>query len=459
MGIASLYDAAMKNYPYVITISSEKGGVGKTTLATNLAIFLKALDENLPVSIFSFDNHFTIDKMFAIKGQKQDKDVSDLLLETPGLDLLHTGQYGVNYIPSSGALSGLKTSMKGPMVLARLLASSGISGVLIIDTRPDLDILTQNALFAADQVIIPIKDMASMENCRNIFDLFDKRGMDKKTLSLIPCLVDERVKFEGMFSDQKTLLKAYAINRGYRCHDTYISKSPKVEGLNTNPEGKIYPILTHARSTDVYNQFTQLARSVLQEMNATTEPRSQLFHQWLTAEDTRKKEEFFARLSGVKSHCIMCGSPSSQAKSGVTYFYETSDGSDAGFMEERCFSRFLLSSIYNLPQGLPGDDPVRLMLQDTIKESAFAFKPVSAGSGTEVECHRFDLSGLPMSSKAYQPGELAPPLDTLRGYGETLRDAFLFVHPITTGNPEAILMEENYRAFAKLKRHIAEQIC
>ncbi|WP_439645238.1 ParA family protein [Geotalea toluenoxydans] len=197
----------MKNYPYVITISSEKGGVGKTTLATNLAIFLKALDENLPVSIFSFDNHFTIDKMFAIKGQKQDKDVSDLLLETPGLDLLHTGQYGVNYIPSSGALSGLKTSMKGPMVLARLLASSGISGVLIIDTRPDLDILTQNALFAADQVIIPIKDMASMENCRNIFDLFDKRGMDKKTLSLIPCLVDERVKFEGMFSDQKTLLK------------------------------------------------------------------------------------------------------------------------------------------------------------------------------------------------------------------------------------------------------------
>src|SRR5512141_2511465 len=98
----------MTNYPYIITISSEKGGVGKTTLATNLAIFLKALDENLPVSIFSFDNHFTIDKMFAIKGQKPDRDVADLLLETPGHDLLCTGQYGVNYIPSSAALAGLK---------------------------------------------------------------------------------------------------------------------------------------------------------------------------------------------------------------------------------------------------------------------------------------------------------------------------------------------------------------
>lgn len=454
-----MYDAAMNNYPYVITISSEKGGVGKTTLATNLAIFLKALDENLPVSIFSFDNHFTIDKMFAIKGQKQEKNVSDLLLETPGRELLCTGQFGVNYIPSSTGLADLKGAIKGPMVLARLLANSRIPGVLIIDTRPDLDILTQNALFAADQVIIPIKDMASMENCRNIFELFDKRGMDRKSLSLIPCLIDERVKYDGMFSDQKTLLKAYAINRGYRCQDTYISKSPKVEGLNTNPEGKVYPILTHARNTEVFSQFTQLAKSVLKERAAVTEPRSLLFHQWLTAEDARKKEQFFARLSGVKSHCIMCGTPSGRAQTGTSYFYETSDGSDAGFMEETCFSQFLLSSIYNLPKDLAGDDPVRLMLQDTIKESAFVFKPVSAGNRADIECHRFDLSGAPMSGKPYPIGQLSPLMETLKGYGDTMRDAFLLVHPIIVGNPEAILMEENYREFSRLKRRIAEQIC
>jgi cellulose biosynthesis protein BcsQ len=460
---------AMKNYPYIITISSEKGGVGKTTLATNLAIFLKALDENMPVSIFSFDNHFTIDKMFAIKGQRLKGDVADLLLETSGSELLHTGQYGVDYIPSSAALTDLKGSIKGPMVLARLLAASEIPGVLIIDTRPDLDILTQNALYAADQVIIPIKDLASMENCRNIFDLFDKRGLDKKSLTLIPCLVDERIKFDGVFNDQKTLLKAFAINRGYRCHDVFISKSPKVESLNTNPDGRIYPILTHGRGTDVYGQFTQLAKTIVTEFRATQEPRSLLFHQWLTAENGRKKEAFFARLSGLKSDCLLCGRPlSRQGEAGVSYFYETSDGGASGFLEEDCFADFLMSSIYNLK--LAADDPVRLLLHNTARESAFIFKPRQNGNGAEVVCHRFDLRGTQLSKKSYplseyREGRAEKPdslftlmAGTLDGYGGTFRDAFLLVHPASAASPESILADEQYRELMKLRKRIAEQI-
>lgn len=460
----------MQTYPYVVTISSEKGGVGKTTLATNLAIFLKALCEDLPVSLFSFDNHFTVDKMFAFPGQKLRGDVADLLLETPGSALLHTGQYGINYIPSSTALADLKNSIKNPMTLARLLAASQIPGILIIDTSPDLDILTQNALYAADRAIIPVKDMPSLENCRNIFGLFDKRGLDKKSLSLIPCLIDSRIKYDGPFRDQKALLKAYAINRGYRCFETYISKSPKVESLNTNPDGKIYPILTHARGTEVYGQFHQLARTILEEYDATRHPRAFLFQQWQNAEDSRKKEAFSARLSCVQPHCLLCGRSLTGDGKEAAFYYEASDGSCCGFLEKECFSGFLVSTIYNLDRSLATDDPARLILQDSTRDSAFVFRPVQNGSGAMVEFQRFNLHGGLLATKRYplreydggllkrEPNRLYQLVTrALAAHDGNLREnAFLLIHPVNLPNPHDILREEPYRRFAKLRESIKE---
>ncbi|MDD2365230.1 MAG: ParA family protein [Desulfuromonadaceae bacterium] len=460
----------MHSYPYTITISSEKGGVGKTTLATNLAIYLKAMREDLPVTIFSFDNHFTIDKMFELqKRGENSKDVHSLLMAEKAAAVVETGQYGVNYIRSSTELGDIHEKFKGPMTLTRMLAESGISGIIIIDTRPDLNILTQNALYAADRVLIPVKDLPSLENCKNIFALFDQRGIDKKSLALIPCLIDERIKFEGIFKDQKTLLRAIAVNRGYRCLDSFISKSPKVESLNTNPDGKIYPILTHARGTDVHGQFMEISRDVLRSVDATEETRACLYSRWLQEKEANKKESYLARLEGLTERCLICGGVLAEQPDDRSFYFETSDRSSRGFLHGNCVSKMLCSTLYGLHDNDPAFDSARALVADKVTRGVSLLLPRINFDNCQLDYRQFNMSGeLILQKNVAMPGFDAGIFngvndrlylllnEALAGFEGALRkESWLSVYPVDPGNPEAVLHEESYKMIHKLQKHFA----
>ena len=462
----------MLNYPYIITISSEKGGVGKTTLATNLAIYLKAMREDLPVTILSFDNHFTIDHMFEIKGQGPRGTVHELLMGENATNLVHTGQYGVGYIPSSTELGDIHERFRGPMTLAQMLAESGLSGIVIIDTRPDLNILTQNALYSADRVLIPIKDMPSLENCKNIFALFDQRGIDKKSLELLPCLIDSRIKFDGVFKDQKTLLRAFAANRGYRCMNTFISKSPKVESLNTNPDGKIYPILTHARGTEVHNQFTEISRDILRSFDTTAEPRSYLYAQWLAEKEGKKKETYLARLEGLAERCLICGSLMIENPEGRGFYYETSDRVIRGFLHSNCFADMLCGALYGLYNDSQAHGAARSVIAEKAGKSVSVFLPRSLNATYVLDFRQFNNTGEQIFQKDVQltgfvEGEFDGLHDrlflllneSLAGYEGKLReDGWLAVHPVDPQNPESVLHEDHYRSIKKIQAIISETL-
>lgn len=459
----------MRNFPYILTISSEKGGVGKTTLATNLAIFLKGMSDDLHVSIMSFDNHFTVDQMFAIPGQQTTGTVEDLLNGVPGSELLQQGQYGVQYIPSSNNLTELYHGFKGPMALCRMLSESDIPGILIIDTRPDLNILTQNALYAADRVLIPVKDMPSLENCKHIFALFEQRGIDKKNLSLIPCLIDNRIKYDGIWKDQRTLLKGFAINRGYRCMDTYISKSPKVESLNTNPDGKIYPIISHARETDVYDQFVELTTNILDGYFQTEENRATLYYKWMHEQEGRKKEVFLSRLEGILPHCIICGKLHEE-DSTKGFYFENADRTSRGFLHTDCFVGMLCSILYDLH---PRSDLYALSLH-VIRENAgtsvVVFRPLWDEEGKPTLLfQQFNLQGsLREERELLLDGFMEGVFDGIRdqlflllnesmtSYDGTLRASWLAVHPVDPAKPEQILHDTAYRHIQELHRLLNE---
>ncbi|MDD2852092.1 MAG: ParA family protein [Desulfuromonadaceae bacterium] len=463
----------MQAYPYTITISSEKGGVGKTTLATNLAIYLKAMRDDLPVTIFSFDNHFTIDKMFELKKRgAESADVHALLMGEQSGKVVQAGQYGVGFIRSSTELGDIHERFKGPMTLTRILAESGISGIVIIDTRPDLNILTQNALYAADRVLIPVKDLPSLENCKNIFALFDQRGIDKKSLALIPCLIDSRIKFEGVFKDQKTLLRAIAVNRGYRCLDSYISKSPKVESLNTNPEGKIYPILTHARGTEVHGQFLEIARDILRSMDATKESRACLYHTWLLEKEAHKKESYLARLEGLAERCLICGALLEDKPEDRSFYFETSDRSARGFLHGKCVSSMLCSALYGLQEQDPTFDAARTVVADKASRAVSLLMPQVGNEACRLDYRQFSMTGEQLFQKnvempGFEAGEFNGLHDrlylllneALAGFEGALRkESWLSIYPVNQNNPETVLHEESYKAIHRLQKRLGEAV-
>lgn len=291
--------------PFVVTIASEKGGVGKTTLATNLAVYLKALAEDLPVTIVSFDNHFSVDNMFAI-GPRRGASVAGLLSNEDPAELAQFGEYGVQFLASERHLSPPDDD---ELRLRTLLSQSRLSGVFIIDTRPVIDYFTRNALAAADLLIVPIKDRPSLVNASAILDVFTAAGGNPEHAWLLPSLIDARLKLRNDIGMQEFLTYS-GRERGYQVLDLSIAKSPKVESLTTSLSSRIYPVITHARGTIVHQQFRQIADFVLaEERRRPVQPRL------LTTQPLPP-----GRLRRLQSECPLCGL-SIQTKS-VHYWHD-----------------------------------------------------------------------------------------------------------------------------------------
>ncbi|MDR0926757.1 MAG: AAA family ATPase [Ignavibacteria bacterium] len=146
----------------IITISNQKGGVGKTTTSINLSASLAANDKQ--VLLVDIDPQANASSGVGITTATLENTIYDILVnDVSAADaIIPTEMPNLHILPSHIDLVGAEIEMinvpERDLVLKKQLASVKDNfDYVLIDCPPSLGLLTLNALSAADSVLIPVQ--------------------------------------------------------------------------------------------------------------------------------------------------------------------------------------------------------------------------------------------------------------------------------------------------------------
>lgn len=155
-----------KNKPEIITIANQKGGVGKTTTAVNLAAALSMIFKK-KVLLIDMDSQGNATTATGFFKHELLYTIADVLLDNVPLDeAILAADAGFDLIGANREIAGLDLGLSkvadSPNLLKNALNSAKQNGQLdydyvVIDCAPSLSLVTVNAMVATDGVIVPMQ--------------------------------------------------------------------------------------------------------------------------------------------------------------------------------------------------------------------------------------------------------------------------------------------------------------